>query len=171
MKTLLIAACLMWSALVAELAWPNQLAQGSLLLPIACSVMCWTRSTNGLMLSGLVLLMDWIARPSQLPWCPMLLPFMAVIFVAPSVHNAGYRVPGFAVRIPVPLQLPLLTLAAVLLQTLGLVPSIQILTPSQFSPAIIDQLKSLAIIALPMSAGISLLIRMADEFGMRRSIV
>ena len=171
MKTLFVAACVMWTALAVELAWPSQLVHGSLLLPIACSVMYWTRSTSGLVLSGLVLLVDWIARPSLLPLCPMLLPLITVLLVAPSVHTAEYRARVIAIRLPVPLQLPLLTLAAVLLQTLGSVPLIQFLTPAQVSPVIVQTLNSLAIIALPVSAGVALMIRMADELGMRRSIV
>lgn len=171
MKTLFFAACVMWTVLAVELAWPSQLVRGSLLLPIACSVMYWTRSTAGLVLSGLVLLVDWIARPSQLPLCPMLLPLFTVLFIAPSVHNAEYRARVVAFRLPVPLQLPLLTLAAVLLQTLGAVPLIQFLTPTQVSAVSVQNLNSLAIIALPVSAGVSLMIRMADELGMRRSII
>lgn len=172
MKTLLVATCLMWLALVLELAQPNRLVQGSLLLPIVCGVMFWTRSASGLVVSGLVLVLDSIARPSQLPLCPMILPCIAAAFLSPSNRSEDYDVRGSSFRIPVPLQLPLLTLAAVLLQCLGSTPLDQ--SSTFFFPdlsTIPGRLRSLAIVGLPLSAFLSLMIRLADELGLRRSFV
>jgi len=169
MKTLMAATCLMWVALIMELAMPSLLVQGSLLLPIACGVMFWTRSSAGLIVSGLVLLLDSVARPSQLPLCPMCLPVITVMFLAPSIHTEEYRSRGFSLRIPAPLQLPLLTLVAVLLQCLGSIPLDQFLANSPDWSALPVRLKSLAIIGLPLSACLSLIIRLADELGLRRS--
>jgi hypothetical protein len=169
MKTVMAAISLMWLALIVELAMPSMLVQGSLLLPIACGVMFWTRSTSGLIVSGLILLLDSIARPTQLPLCPMCLPFIAVTCLAPPVHSEEYRARGFSFRIPVPLQLPLLTLAAVLLQCVGSIPLDQFPTFSADVSTIPDRVKSLAIIGLPLSGGLSLMMRLADELGLRRS--
>lgn len=169
MKTLCISACLMWFTLAAELASPAMLPHGSLLLPVVCGVMYWSRSSTGLMLSGVFLLLDWIARPTYLPLCPMLLPFIAVMALAPSVHNDEYRTRSLSLRLPTPLHLPLLTLAAVVLHLVSSLTITQYLTPNSVLPLLGENLKSLAIIALPVSAVASLIIRLADEFGLRRS--
>lgn len=169
MKTLFVSACAMWVALAAELASPRLLPHSSALLPIVCGVMFWTRSTPGLMLCGLVLLLDWIARPSYLPLCPMVLPFLAVIFLAPSIQNDEYQSRKSSLKIPAPLQLPLLTLAAVVLQTIGSLNWAQLSAPADAVTEITEIMKSPLLLALPLSAMLSLLIRMADELGMRRS--
>ncbi len=171
MKTLLVAACLIWMTLAVELAWPAAVPHGALLLPVVCGVMFWTRSTAGLMLSGIVLLLDWIARPSALPLCGMLLPFAAVMCLAPSAHREEFRSGSLSLRIPGPLQLPVLTLVAVLLHLLGSVPLTSLLTPALILPDVLSTSKSLCIIALPVSAAMTLMIRIADEFGLRRSFV
>jgi len=93
------------------------------------------------------------------------------MFSGPSTHPEDYRARGFGFRLPIPLHLPLLTLAAVLLQTLGSVPLTQLLMTTVVFSTIIDNLQSLAFIALPVSAVVSLIIRLADEIGLRRSFV
>ncbi len=169
MKTLLFSGCLLWVALAIEIARPQIFPHGSLLLPLTCGVMFWTRSTTGMMLSGTVLLLDWIARPSYLPLCPMILPFIAVTFLAPSRNVDEFDSRRLSFRIPLPLQLPLLTLAAVVLFQLGLVSLPQQNSMDTLLPEFLSGLKALAIIAFPVSAILTLLIRIADEFGMRRS--
>jgi len=171
MKTLLVAACLMWITLALEVAWPVTVPHGALLLPIVCGVIFWTRSTAGLMLSGIVLLLDWIGRPTQLPLCAMLLPFVAVLCLAPSAHHDEYRSVGMSFRIPLPLQLPLMTLVAVLLQIGGSLPLASLSTPTLILPDVLQTLRAICIIALPVSAGLTLMIRVADEFGLRRAFV
>lgn len=171
MKTLLIAACLIWITLAVELAWPDAVPHAAFLLPVVCGVIFWTRSTAGLLLSGIVLLLDWIARPSALPMCAMLLPFVAVICLAPSAHHDEYRSGGLSLRIPGPLQLPVLTLVAILLHLLGSVPLTSLSTPALILPDVLNTLKSQCIVALPVSAALALMIRVADEFGLRRSFV
>jgi hypothetical protein len=122
----------------------------------------------GLILPGTMLLLDWIARPSFLPLCPMLVPMLAVVCLAPSTRSDEYSTGRSWLRVPAPLQLPLLTLVSVILQSLGsLLPEQWLSLPAQAS-AVLENLKMVLIIALPVSAVISLTIRMADEFGMRR---
>jgi hypothetical protein len=168
MKGLFLCGCVMWVTLAVELANPSRLPHGSLLLPIICGCLFWLRSTMGLILPGTMLLLDWIARPSFLPLCPMLVPMLAVVCLAPSTRSAEYSTGRSWLRVPAPLQLPLLTLVSVILQSLGsLLPEQWLSLPAQAS-AVLENLKMVLIIALPVSAVISLTIRMADEFGMRR---
>ncbi len=169
MKTILAAACMLWMTVALEMAWPASLPHGSLLLPVACGVMFWTRSSVGLILSSAVLLLDWIARPTLLPLVPMILPFVAVLCVAPSVQSDDFGNRRFSLRIPVPLLLPMLTLFAVMLQIVSSIPGSELTAPSTLRPFITEPLQQLAFMALPFSAGISLTIRCADEFGLRRS--
>lgn len=169
MKMLFASGCILWCAMAAELARPGLLPHGSLLLPMVCGVIFWTRSTVGLLLTGFVLLLDWIARPSQLPLCPMVVPLLAVLCIAPSPRNDEYRNRTPLLRVPSPLQLPLLTVMALVLQSLGSLSWVQWKTLPAVAPALAETAQSLAMIALPLSAILSLMIRMADEFGMRRS--
>ncbi len=169
LKTTLAAACLLWMSTAVEMAWPSALPHGAVLLPVACGVIFWTRSSVGLILSSAVLLLDWIARPTLLPLCPMILPIVAVLCIAPSIQSDDFGQRRFSLRVPVPLLLPALTLIAVVLQTVSSIPFPQFTAAATLLPFVTDRLQPLAIMALPFSAGISLLIRCADEFGLRRS--
>ena len=169
MKTLLAAGCLLWVALVTELAWPTMIPRGTLLLPIVCGAMYWVRSSAGLAVAGLLLLLDWIARPTVLPLCPMLLPFLAVLCVAPSRHHNEYRSRSVAMRIPQPLQLPLLTLTALLLQIVSEFSLSQWLKPDDLLRLLADRGGVAQMVAIPLSAVLSLLVRAGDELGLRRT--
>ncbi len=169
MKTILAASCMLWMTLALEMAWPSLLPHGSILLPVACGVMFWTRSTGGLVLSCAALLLDWVARPTLLPLCPMILPLVAVFCVAPPVQQENFGKRRSVLRIPVPLLLPALTLFAVVLQIVSSIPVSEFTASSLSVPHVTNGFRSLAIIALPLSAGVSLVIRVADEFGLRRS--
>ena len=99
----------------------------------------------------------------------MILPIVAVLFIAPSIQSDDFGQRRFSLRVPVPLLLPALTLIAVVLQTVSSIPFPQFTAAATLLPFVTDRLQPLAIIALPFSAGLSLLIRCADEFGLRRS--
>lgn len=158
----------MWVVLAAELANPGRLPHGSVLLPVACAFLFWLRSASGLMITGGLLLLDWVARPSMIPLCPMLVPLLAVVCLAPSTRSDEYTTGGRWFRIPTPLQLPLLTLLAVILQMFGRLSTEEWLTIASRVPVIVESLYQTLVIALPVSALLSLFIRVADEFGMRR---
>jgi hypothetical protein len=169
MSVLLILAVL-WMSIACELAWSGTLPHGALLLPMTCGVMFWTRSVTGILLAGAALLIDWVARPGFLPLCPMLLPGLAACLINPSSKPDDYssRRKSF-VRMLTPLHLPLITLIAI---------SLQLTSQMDLSsvPALIDvqsmvraSLPSLLMISLPVSAGISMLMRLADELGLRRA--
>jgi hypothetical protein len=169
MKTLIASASLLWVALVTELAWPTMIPRGALLLPIVCGAMYWIRSSAGLAVTGLLLLLDWIARPTVLPLCPMLLPFAAVLCVAPSRLHNEYRSRSLALRIPQPLQLPSLTLMALLLQVISEFSLSQWANPDELLPLLADRSRLALMVAIPLSAVLSLLVRAGDELGLRRA--
>jgi hypothetical protein len=171
MKTLLISVCLLWTTLAAELASGGKVPHGALLLPLVCGLIFWMRSTGGLVLCGLALLVDWIARPTSLPLCSMVLPLLSVLCIAPGARNEDYRRTGLSLRIPSPLQLPLFTVAALLLHNFGAITFAQVQTPSMISAQVTESFVSLAVIALPVSALFSLMIHAADELGLRRTFM
>ena len=167
---IILAMAILWMSIAVELAWSGSLPHGAILLPIACGIMFWMRSVTGILLSATALLIDWVARPGFLPLCPMLLPVIAACLINPSSKSDDYssRRQSFAKKLT-PLHLPFITLMAVSLQ-LG----------SQLDlssmPAVVDvqlavktSLPSLLMISLPISAGISMLMRLADELGLRRA--
>ena len=171
MKTLLMSVCLLWATLAVEIASAGKVPHGALLLPIVCGIIFWMRSTGGIVLCGLALLVDWIARPTSLPLCSMVLPLLAVLCIAPGVRNEDYRRTGLSLRIPSPLQLPLLTVAALLLHSLEAITFAQFQTPSVVGNQLTESLASRAVIALPVSALLSLMIHAADELGLRRTFM
>jgi hypothetical protein len=171
MRMLLLSVCLLWATLAAEIASGGKVPHGALLIPIVCGIIFWMRTTAGLVLCSLALLVDWIARPTCLPLCSMGLPMFAVLCIAPKVHNEEYRRPGFSWRIPSPLQLPMLTLSALVLHILGSVTWLQLQAPAMLGTQLIQTLASLAVIALPVSGLLSLMIHAADELGLRRSFM
>jgi hypothetical protein len=68
-----------------------------------------------------------------------------------------------------PLHLPLFTLLAVGLQLIGQMNLSAIPAMPEVYAALKTSLPSLLIISLPISAGISMLMRLADELGLRRA--
>lgn len=172
MKTIVCAGGLLWLTLAVELAWSSGLRHGALLFPVACCVMFWLRSASGIALCGFVLLLDWTARPTEWPLCPMLLPMSVVFAVAPVDRHVEHRSRILRLSIPVPLQLPLLTITAVLLHWLSTLTATDWLAlkesgGSQRLPG--TYLLHCGLIAVPVSALLSLCVRAADELGFRRS--
>lgn len=166
---IVLAMTILWMAIAVEIAWSQSLPQGALLLPIACGIMFWMGSGTGILLSATALLIDWIARPGFLPLCPMLLPAIAVCLISPASNSKDYRSHRQSfLKLMTPLHLPLFTLLAVALQLIGQMNLSVIPTLTEFDSAVQTSLPSLLMISLPISAGISMLIRLADEFGLRR---
>ncbi|MFN9719319.1 MAG: hypothetical protein ACK58L_11520 [Planctomycetota bacterium] len=169
MKRCLLLLITLWITMAVELTSPRAIPRGALLLPVCCGAIYWTRNASGLLCCGLGLLVDWIARPTSLPLCPMILPALAAVTLAPVPHHDGYRSRGSRPRLPVALQLPLLTASAATLQIVSLIPVEAWSDPSPLFPELLHETRSLLLIALPLSAMGSLLIRLADEFGIRRA--
>jgi hypothetical protein len=161
---------ILWMSTVVELTWSDSLPHGALLLPIVCGVMFWMRSVTGILLPAAALLIDWIARPGFLPLCPMLLPGIAACLISPSSRPDHYssRRQSFG-RMLTPLHLPLITLLAVSLQLIGQLNLSSMPTLIEVQSAVRTSLPALLVISLPVSAGISMLMRLADELGLRRT--
>ncbi len=168
MKRCLLLLITLWITMAMELTSPRVIPHGALLLPVCCAAMYWTRNASGLLCCGLGLLVAWIARPTSLPLCPMLLPAIAAMTLAPSLHHDEYRSRVSRLRLPVPLQLPFLTACAAMLQIVSLIPIEAWSNPAPLLPDLLNETRSLMLIALPLSAMGSLAIRLADEFGVRR---
>lgn len=169
MKTIL-AMAILWTSIAVELAWSGSLPHGALLLPIACGIMFWMRSVAGILLSATALLIDWIARPGFLPLCPMLLPAIAACLISPSSKSDDYssRRRSFAKKLT-PLHLPFITLIAVGLQLIGQLNLSSMPAVEDVQLAVTTSLPTLLMFSLPISAGISMLMRLADELGLRRA--
>mgnify|MGYP001250936744 FL=1 len=167
---IVLTLAILWMSIAVELAWSGSLPHGALLLPITCGVMFWMRSVTGILLPATALLIDWVARPGFLPLCPMLLPGIAACLISPSSGPDDYssRRQSFG-RMLTPLHLPLITLLAVSLQLIGQLNLSSMPTLIEIQSAVGTSLPSLLVISLPVSAGISMLMRLADELGLRRT--
>ena len=169
MKILLVLSIL-WMTIAVELTWSGSMPHGALVLPLACGIMFWMRSVSGILLSATALLLDWVARPGFLPLCPMLLPAIAACLISPSSKPDDYssRRRSFAKKLT-PLHLPFITLLAVSLQLIGQLNLSSLPAVADVQLAVKTSLPSLLMISLPISAGISMLMRLADELGLRRA--
>lgn len=172
MKSLLIAGSILWLALTLELAWPARLPHGCLLFPSACATMFWFRNSRGLLVSSALILLDWIVRPTQLPLPATVLPLIGAAILAIGSHRPGHsRHIRPRWRIPEALQLPLVTVLALVLQAGSQVSAdnISSLTHiAQHLGRISHQQWPALVIAVPISAVLSLAFRAADELGLRR---
>jgi len=170
MIKILLVMSILWISIAVELAWSGPMPHGALLLPIACGIMFWMRSATGILLSSTALLIDWVARPGFLPLCPMLLPAIATCLISPSskVDDYSSRRQSFARKLT-PLHLPFITLIAVSLQLVSQLNLSSIPALVDVQLAVETSLPSLLMISLPISAGISMLMRLADELGLRRA--
>ena len=167
---IILALAILWMSIAVELAWSGSMPHGALVLPIACGIMFWTRSVTGMLLSATALLIDWIARPGFLPLCPMLLPAIAAGLISPSSKPDDYSSRRQSVaKMLTPLHLPFITLMAVSLQLIGQLNLSSMPAAVDIQSAVKTSLPSLLMISLPISAGISMLMRLADELGLRRA--
>ena len=165
-----LSLVILWLTIAVEIAWSQSLPQGALLLPIACGIMFWMGTGTGILMSATALLIDWIARPGFLPLCPMLLPAMSVCLISPTSKADDYRSRRQSIlNMMAPLHLPLFTLLAVGLQLIGQMNWSPMPAVVELNAAVKTTLPSLLIISLPISAGISMLMRLADELGLRRA--
>lgn len=169
MKTISVAGILLWMVMTIEMTWPSMLPHGALLIPTVIGVMFWMRSASGLLLSSAALILDWIARPTLIPLCPMFLPALTALAVAPLQQQDIPDSKRYSLRIPVPLLLPVLTIPGAALLIVSSFSFSDFLDPARQIVLIVESLRPMLTIAVPFSACVSLLIRVADEFGLRRS--
>ena len=158
MKSFVTLVVLLWMSLVAELAWPAILPHGSLLFPLICAAVFWIASSASIMLIGLLLIVDTIVRPQAIPLNAFLTPLVAAAFLSAAVSTESYVRSRNPLRwIPQPLHLPVMTVLMVGLHSLSdkQWPDITLL------PTLIR--------VVPLSACLSMLIRVSDELGLRRT--
>ena len=123
-------------------------------------------------MASAVILMDWIIRPTQLPLSATVLPLIgAAIFAAGANRREQDRGNRIRLRIPEPLQLPLVTVLAIAMQAVSQLSAentSSLTAMAQYVGRMPQLLLPVLVIALPISAVLSLAFRGADEFGLRR---
>lgn len=166
MKSVLAAVICVWLVVMVELCGTGLIPRGALFLPVMCAVFAWQPRARLLLTGGVLLLLDWIARPTLLPAVPLLLPFAVLLIVPQGVRRqyATRRV----LRLPAPLHIPLLTVVAAGLQCLGSLSYSQLLNAEELRTLLSHSLMPLLLTALPVSAVLALLMRLAEETGLRR---
>lgn len=168
MKRALVCLLIAWFAMVLELAFPNTLPHGSLLLPMVCGTLAWRPSAASVFIASAVLLLDWIARPTLYPVNALLLPLLTAVATtttddSPALRRTRRRL------IPSALQLPLFVTLAIALQTIGNVPWNALLQFQSTAEALMKTILPMLTIAVPLSAGMVLIYRLCDEFGLTRA--
>jgi len=165
MKSVLAAAICAWLAVMLEVSCTDLISRGALFLPVVCAVLTWQVGARLLLVGGLLLLLDWIARPTLLPAVPLLLPF-ALLLVVPHASRRHYGMRR-QLRLPSPLQIPVLTMVATTLQCAGGLSYVHLPTSADLL-LVSRELTPLLLTALPVSAVLALLLRLAEETGLRR---
>ena len=171
MKSVLMAGLMLWCCIVLELTWPAALPHGSLLLPMICGALFWVRTPAGIAVAGCFLLIDMMIRPVALPLNGFLLPLLAAVILAPERRSHDFRRHRRLWRlVPPPLHLPLITLLSVLLQQISVIPVASLTQGTTMVADLLQSLPRILLIAIPLSGGLSLTIRLADELGLRRGL-
>ena len=67
MKSIAVFILLLWTSFVAEQARPDLLPSGSMVIPVAVGCIFWLRSWQGMLLSGMALLLQWLVVPTPFP--------------------------------------------------------------------------------------------------------
>jgi len=156
----LLTTLFLWATLVVEHARPDLLPAGSLFFPAVVICLLWFRNGTGLMLGGMMLVADWIIRPSALPAVPVLLPLARTLLLTSSANSNEFSERrGLSQRIPEMLQHSLLTTLAVVACRM---------TESWNMRLESNDMIRCAMIAVPLSLLSGFLMRAADEFGLRR---
>ena len=171
MKFVTCSLLLSWFAVVLEIAFQNTIPRGTLFLPIACAVLLWAPAATALLTGGLLLLVDWTARPTLLPVVPFVIPFLTAALFSSRGHAGDYRRSRFALRLPEAFQLPLFVLVALTLDQLSGIPVRDWSAGPPDLILILQKLQPLVLIAVPVSAGLTFLMKLAEETGLRRVTV
>lgn len=168
MLTLLTPLLLLWLSISLELAMTASLPHGCLFFPLVVGILLWRLTAARLLLVGAMLLVDWIARPTVWPLAALVLPLLMVCSNGAAGRVARYR-DNSRRMIPEPVQAPLLTLLLVLLHQLG---RQSVGDWLQLQAVLLSVLESMSLlsIAIPLSAVVSLLLKLSEELGIRRPL-
>lgn len=168
MKRAIVCFLLAWFAIVLELAFPNQLPHGSLLLPMVCGTLAWRASASSVFIASVVLLLDWIARPTLYPVNALFLPLLTAFASSLSEDAPAIRRCRRGL-IPAALRLPLFVTLAIALQAIGDIPWNVFLQFQSTGGAMLKTVLPMLMIAVPLSAAMALIYRVCDEFGLTRA--
>ena len=67
MKTIVAWMLILWSALILQVARPDVLGSGSLVVPLSVGCVFWLRNGTGVLLAGAALLIQWILHTTFAP--------------------------------------------------------------------------------------------------------
>ena len=168
MKRAILCFLIAWFAIVLELAFPNQLPHGSLLLPMVCGTLAWRASASSVFIASVILLLDWIARPTLYPVNALLLPLLTAFASSLSEDAPALRRSRRGL-IPAALRLPFFVTLAIALQTIGNVPWNAFLQFQSTCESLLKTVLPMLMIAIPLSAAMALVYRVCDEFGLTRA--
>lgn len=165
MKYAVALVGLAWAAVVLELAQPDVLPAGAVLLPITVAGMLWHTGAAGVFAGGMILLMDWIIRPTGLPIVPVVLTLLTTfLLVSRSTDNLWTERRSRLPRVPEWSWTTGLTVTGIVL-LLG--PAV--VTQQQAFHSVLPMLQRYGLISIPLSLVLAGLMKLAGEFGLRRS--
>lgn len=163
MKCMMFMLGAAWGAVIVEQGQPTIVPQGAVLWPVVIAGMLWTRTATGVFTGGVVLIVDWIARPQGLPLLPVALTLGVTLLLQRPSHDrwSGKRAPRMV--IPMWAQPIALTIVAVALVT---VPA----TAGQRTSMVesLQSVQTYAVISLPLTLLLTGLMKLAGEFGCLR---
>ncbi|MEZ6058782.1 MAG: hypothetical protein R3C19_00300 [Planctomycetaceae bacterium] len=160
LKRNLLTVLLLWATLVAERARPDVLPAGSIFFPAVVAGMLWFRSSSGLLIGGVMLIIDWITRPTPAPVVPVFLTVAATVLLASDADvNEFSERRSLVQRIPEWLRPALLTAAALVAYRA---------TNAWATTFDAASIVRCAAISLPLSLLLGIVFRAADDFGLRR---
>jgi len=164
----MIGVLLVWLAEVLEQALPQWLPRGAAALPVICAVVLWNRSAGGLCVGGVLLLLDWIARPTAFPAAPLLLPLCAALIGTAGSEDSGLQ--RRRLRLPAPLLLPLLAGGLLAAQSVSLEAWHVWRDPLAAAQSALQQGQPALLVLLPVSGVLALLLQLGEELGLRRMV-
>ncbi len=168
MKFLTCSLLLSWCSIVLEIAFQDTVPRGTLFLPIVCAVLLWAPAAPALLTGGLLLLADWTARPTLLPIVPFVIPFLTAALFSSRDETGEYRRSRFGLRLPEAFQLPVFVLVALTLEQLSGIPVRDWPSGPPDLMQVLQRMQPLVLIAVPVSASLTFLMKLAEETGLRR---
>lgn len=160
MKTIAAWMLILWSALVFQVARPDLPGSGSLIFPLCVGCIFWLRNGTGVLLAGVVLLIQWILHTTFAPLDVVVTLLLACVAISRDrVDDLASATPSTRIRHAWLIQ-PTVVLCTGLTLHVLLIVEFQI---ENLWPV----LSSSLCIAVPVLAMTLFTARMADQFGLR----
>ena len=164
MKFCIMTVAIAWGTMILEQSRPDILPAGAVLLPVVITSMLWTRTAGGIFTGGVVLILDWIVHSQGLPLLPVVLTFGTTMML---VRHATYN--GWNEKRTRTLKIPQWTQPIVLAAVgVGLLTGPTIVAQQTSLMEGLTVIRAYAVISLPVSLLLTGLMKLADEFGLRR---